>query len=263
MPLITRLHPDDILLGRGAPSAEYEGNARLRRIVLARRKNYMKTVKRKEKHKIAIEIVAETQINGGRFLNRIEDEEELEKRGVGSVQIKVAYEEVHDQNLILNKIKQLLRDIGPEARKKRAERRQERKRKRDEWSVAWVARADGGENKVAPAPVPRESPVARQQQPLMPPLPPLPPLVGVAQSDVLLAALRQEEATRQLLLPRMPMMSLQMPLLPTMPTMPVMSLQLLPSLPLLLQQAQLQQQQVGAHSTIHDNNDLGGGRCHT
>ena len=76
--LVTKLNENDVLMGRGAPSAEYQGNARLRRIVLDRRGDYVEARKRKDKHRIAVEIIETVHANRGRFLRRIEDEEQLQ-----------------------------------------------------------------------------------------------------------------------------------------------------------------------------------------
>lgn len=129
--LVTLLGKDDCLMGRGAPSAEYQGNARLRQIVLDRREEYVGARKRKDKHRIAVEIIATVHSRKGRFLRRVEDAEVLEKAGLPSS--TAAWQVVTDRNELLSKVKQLLRDIGPEAKVKRAARRQERKRLRDVW----------------------------------------------------------------------------------------------------------------------------------
>eukprot|EP00977_Amphora_coffeiformis_P029651 scaffold42134_cov252-Amphora_coffeaeformis.AAC.3 len=130
--LVTKLTKNDVLMGRGAPSAEYEGNTRLRRIVLGRREDYVNAPKRKDKHRIAVEIIETVYKNKGRFLRRVEEEGKLIDNGLQAND--AAWELVTDRTELLSKVKQLLRDIGPEAREKRAARRQERKRDRDTWS---------------------------------------------------------------------------------------------------------------------------------
>lgn len=127
--LVTELKDNDVLMGRGAPSAEYQGNTRLRRIVLDRHRDYVKARKRKDKHRIAVEIIETVYASHGRFLRRVEDVEQLKAKGLEPNQ--TAWEEVKHTAELLSKVKQLLRDIGPEARDKRAARRQERKRVRD------------------------------------------------------------------------------------------------------------------------------------
>jgi len=131
--LVTKLTKHDVLMGRGAPSAEYEGNSRLRQIVTGRRIDYVNAPKRKDKHRIAVEIIETVYKNEGRFLRRVEDGGKLKESGLQAND--AAWELVTDRTELLSKVKQLLRDIGPQAREKRAARRQERKQNRDGWSA--------------------------------------------------------------------------------------------------------------------------------
>jgi hypothetical protein len=128
---VLKLGYDDVLMGRGAPCAEHEGNTRLRRIVQERRSSYTSAAKRKDKHRIAEEIVEKVHARQGRFLRKVEDASELEKLGLSAEQS--AWQVVKDRPELLGKVKQLLRDIAPEAKEKRAARRQERRRMRDVW----------------------------------------------------------------------------------------------------------------------------------
>lgn len=83
---VTRPGPHDVLMGRGAPMSEHEGNARLRTIVLARHVDYVDPARqRPAKHAVAVEIVQAVRANGGRFLRKtdtndwlvVQDEKEI------------------------------------------------------------------------------------------------------------------------------------------------------------------------------------------
>lgn len=105
---VARPGPHDVLMGRGAPMSEHEGNANLRKIVLERHADYADPNKQRPgKHQVALEIVHKVIQRGGRFLRKTESDE---------------WQVVKNQKEILRKVKQLLRDMGPEARQKRAER---------------------------------------------------------------------------------------------------------------------------------------------
>lgn len=111
--VIVKLGQHDVLLGRGAPISEYDGNVRLRNHVLMRQEEYARAVKRQEKHRVAMEIVKTVQNNGGRFLRRVGTNDNA----------MAQWQPVINIEAILGKVKQLLRDMGPEARQKRANRR--------------------------------------------------------------------------------------------------------------------------------------------
>ena len=59
--MIEKLGPYDVLLGRGAPISEYDGNVRLRELVVQRQPDYVQAVKRQEKHRIAMGVVKTVQ----------------------------------------------------------------------------------------------------------------------------------------------------------------------------------------------------------
>ena len=109
--------PHDVLLGRGAPISENEGNARLRRIVVRRHSDYIAATDRNTKHRVAIEIVDTVLQKGGRFLQKA--------TGVKTDNFDGPWEVVPNtpNDIIMRKVKQLLRDMGPEARERRAERK--------------------------------------------------------------------------------------------------------------------------------------------
>lgn len=103
----------DILCGRGAPVSEHVGNTALRDIVLKRQDEYIKATSRARKHVIATEICQEVSTLGGRFLRKSEYD------GDGWIVVT-------DQKQIVNKVKQLLRDMAPQARERRAARKRTR-----------------------------------------------------------------------------------------------------------------------------------------
>ena len=123
--VVTHVGPNDVLMGRGAPSTEYTGNMRFRQLVLERRDEYVRVDKRKDKHRIAREIIKTVRSRGGRFLQRVTDDtgdEALVRPREG-----VAWRLLEDSPALFVKVKQLMRDVGPEARERRHKRRQQRR----------------------------------------------------------------------------------------------------------------------------------------
>jgi hypothetical protein len=121
---------NDVLMGRGAPSTEFEGNMRFRQLVLERRDEYMNVDKRKEKHRIAKEIINTVKGRKGRFLQRTSsgpDADSLVRPRQG-----VAWKVVEDSPSLFVKVKQLMRDVGPEAKERRHVRRQLRRLEEEE-----------------------------------------------------------------------------------------------------------------------------------
>lgn len=102
--LVTNVGANDVLMGRGAPSTEYEGNVRFRNLVLERREEYMSVDKRKDKHRIAREIVRTIRSRGGRFLLR-----DANERGAESLvrpREGVAWRNVPDSPSLFVKVNQ-------------------------------------------------------------------------------------------------------------------------------------------------------------
>jgi len=130
--LVEEIGPYDVMLGRGAPISENEGNARLRQIVVRRHADYVAAMDRNAKHRVAIEIVDTVLQKGGRFLQKATDVETYNMDGAWEVVLDAPNE------VIMRKVKQLLRDMGPEARERRAERKR-------------LARKKHGENKTKAA----------------------------------------------------------------------------------------------------------------
>ena len=127
--VVDSVGPHDVLMGRGAPVSEATGNVRLRNLVMGRQPEYISVTKRRDKHKIALEIVQTVRRNGGEFLRKIEStsggKHDDTHHEDGTIDEKCQWEVVSDMNEITGKVKQLLRDMGPEARQKRANRKRQ------------------------------------------------------------------------------------------------------------------------------------------
>lgn len=111
---VTELKPNDILLGRGAPIINYEGNVRFRALVQTKKGLYNNTCRHSAKDEIAREIIVEIQRRKGRFLTKIESHKQLNVLGIPPG--KPAWTNA-DDDIILEKVKQALRDKKPERRK--------------------------------------------------------------------------------------------------------------------------------------------------
>ena len=94
--VIEKLGPHDVLLGRGAPISEHDGNVRIRKLCIQRQTDYANAIRRRDKHRVAMEIVKTVQMNGGRFLRRIGS----------SANAKAQWEQVDDLVQILGKVRQ-------------------------------------------------------------------------------------------------------------------------------------------------------------
>jgi hypothetical protein len=69
---VTDPGPNDILLGRGAPVINYEGNIRFRALVSSRKREYIGSGRHQVKDTVAKSIIDEIEKRGGRFLRRVE-----------------------------------------------------------------------------------------------------------------------------------------------------------------------------------------------
>lgn len=111
--VITKLTQNDVLFGRGAPIINYEGNVRFRALVSTRKKEYNSTGRHQIKDEIARQIVMEVKRRNGRFLRKVESDDDARQFGPpeGEPGWTIAEEDV-----ILEKVKQALRDKEPEKR---------------------------------------------------------------------------------------------------------------------------------------------------
>mmetsp|Transcript_4988 Transcript_4988/g.9486 ORF Transcript_4988/g.9486 Transcript_4988/m.9486 type:complete len:281 (+) Transcript_4988:2-844(+) len=102
-----------------------------RQLVLERRAEYAEADKRKDKHRIAREIIQTVRSRGGRFLQRVTNDsgsESLVRPREG-----IAWKLVDDSPALFVKVKQLMRDVGPEAKERRNVRRQRKRLEEDEF----------------------------------------------------------------------------------------------------------------------------------
>lgn len=109
--LVTDLQGNDVLMGRGALATDYEGNLRLRSIVHSRIEEYAAADKRSLKHQIAEEIVAAVKHRGGRFLQSADTLTDIDPALLPKN--VAAWYIVDDENVLIAKVKQLLRDVKP------------------------------------------------------------------------------------------------------------------------------------------------------
>jgi hypothetical protein len=104
---VTKLSPNDVLFGRGAPAIENEGNVRFRKLVQSRKTEYVSTGKRQMKDWIARQVMQAVAQRKGRFLRKIESLVEAEQMGVPDGVTAWAFV---DDETVLQKVKQALRD---------------------------------------------------------------------------------------------------------------------------------------------------------
>jgi len=132
--------PNDVLMGRGAPSTDYLGNLHFRELVKERRDDYVNAKRRKDKQIVAGEIIATVQRRGGRFLERVETCRKTKR--TGKTEKVTIWRAVEDRKTLLVKVKQLMRDVGPEAQQKRSIRREYRRQKETESVVKTPTRSE-------------------------------------------------------------------------------------------------------------------------
>lgn len=111
--LLIKIHPHDILLGRGALAIRNPGNIRFGHIVSLRKVEYKNTSHRRTKDTIARQVIQAVRNSNGRFVRKLEGAHELER-----FQLKPndhAWLEAEDE-VILQKVKQSLRDKEPQQR---------------------------------------------------------------------------------------------------------------------------------------------------
>jgi hypothetical protein len=103
--IITVIHPNDVLFGRGSGPNDHEGNINFRETVSAHKAEYMATNHRQTKAKIARGIVDTVLAKNGRFLRKIEA---ADAQNMGLPNGMDAYIAVSDDT-IMEKAKQALR----------------------------------------------------------------------------------------------------------------------------------------------------------
>jgi hypothetical protein len=104
---VTELRPNDVLMGRGAPIINYEGNVRFRDLVRTRKADYVHTTRHQVKDEIARDILQEIKRREGHFLRRIDSESELRRLGISETTKAWI---VVENDVALEKVKQALRD---------------------------------------------------------------------------------------------------------------------------------------------------------
>ena len=96
-----------VLLGRGAPAIQHEGNVRFRALVQARKQEYARTECHSAKEEIATQIVHEVANRQGKFVRRVATIDE--RRYLGAPEDSPVWV-VTDFSIALEKTKQTLRE---------------------------------------------------------------------------------------------------------------------------------------------------------
>mmetsp|Transcript_1374 Transcript_1374/g.3027 ORF Transcript_1374/g.3027 Transcript_1374/m.3027 type:complete len:457 (+) Transcript_1374:67-1437(+) len=125
--IVTCPQPNDIIMGRGALQTHYKGNKRLRQLVMEHREAYANCNTHKGKQQIVWAIVGTMHAQGGRFLKQIDhrnggDGDNRCDCAVGDQQQqqhRPLYVVMEDRKVIVDKVKQLLRDVDPATQLKR------------------------------------------------------------------------------------------------------------------------------------------------
>jgi hypothetical protein len=121
--IITKLQPNDVLMGRGFNVMLHPGNIRFIEIIRSRCAEYQSITSRKQKHIIAQQIVSTVRSKKGLFLRKIESsslsaaassdeaaEKLMERRVTSSAEHNMVSWTLVDESAILLKVKQALRD---------------------------------------------------------------------------------------------------------------------------------------------------------
>jgi hypothetical protein len=103
---VSSVGPNDVLLGRGAPMVNFAGNVRFRVLVATRLEEYSRARRRQTKDTIAREIMALVEQRGGRFLRKMDAQEEIELGVPNGSSAWVSVEE----DVAIEKVKQALRN---------------------------------------------------------------------------------------------------------------------------------------------------------
>ena len=121
--IITKLQPNDVLMGRGFNVMLHPGNIRFIEIIRSRCAEYQSITSRKQKHIIAQQIVSTVRSKKGLFLRKMESsslsaaassdeaaEKLMERRVTSSAEHNMVSWTLVDESAILLKVKQALRD---------------------------------------------------------------------------------------------------------------------------------------------------------
>jgi len=103
----TKIEPNDVLLGRGSPIVNNEGNRRFRKLIVENKPAYTASGKHAVKDEIAKRILHTIAERGGRFLRKMEDRERIQ---FGITEGISAWIVVNDEEVRVQKIKQALRE---------------------------------------------------------------------------------------------------------------------------------------------------------
>lgn len=140
---------NDVLFGRGAPYVRWKGNVRFREVVSEWKSKYLGTRRQNEKHCIATEIIDEIRVNrGGRFLVKYDQPQDKNDHGISDSAVVWV---PADENLIIEKVKQTLRDRQQmDALGKRMDRKTKKKAKPpaglSRHTTAGLSQANHGKN---------------------------------------------------------------------------------------------------------------------
>lgn len=113
---MTDVGPNDVLMGRGAPFLNYEGNRRFRGFATTLRASYRQADKNRMKSDIATKLYHHVVDSGGRFLKCVREPEPTQAQNVvSSMKVVKTWREVKAE-VALEKCKQTLRDRDPRSR---------------------------------------------------------------------------------------------------------------------------------------------------
>lgn len=104
---VTVLQPNDVIMGRGAPTIQYKGNIMFRELISTRKVEYMKAGRHRIKRDIARQILDEINRRGGRFLRKVDNRAEARALGVPPGEHAWV---VANEAEVIEKVKQALRD---------------------------------------------------------------------------------------------------------------------------------------------------------
>lgn len=105
---VSDLKDDDVLLGRGQPILNYPGNLKFRQLVKDNKQEYLASGKHAVKDEIARRIVKLITERGGRFLRKVDDQDERDFLKVPESVFHAWH--VVDEQTSLQKVKQALRE---------------------------------------------------------------------------------------------------------------------------------------------------------